>query len=32
MYGNKELPVREICKALGIPKSTFYKYMRDYTK
>jgi len=25
---NKSLPVREICKALGIPRSTFYKYVR----
>src|SRR5687768_2148099 len=28
MYENKSLPVREICKALGIPRSTFYKYVR----
>ena len=28
MYANKNLPVREICKALGIPRSTFYKYVR----
>jgi DNA invertase Pin-like site-specific DNA recombinase len=28
MYENKSLPVKEICKALGIPRSTFYKYMR----
>ena len=28
MYENKNLPVREICKALRIPRSTFYKYMR----
>jgi DNA invertase Pin-like site-specific DNA recombinase len=24
MYENKNLPVRDICKALGIPRSTFY--------
>jgi DNA invertase Pin-like site-specific DNA recombinase len=29
MYENKSLPVREICKALGIPRSTFYKYVRE---
>jgi DNA invertase Pin-like site-specific DNA recombinase len=29
MYENKSLPVKEICKALGIPRSTFYKYMRN---
>ena len=28
MYANKNLPVREICKALGIQRSTFYKYVR----
>jgi DNA invertase Pin-like site-specific DNA recombinase len=28
MYENKSLPVKEICKALGIPRSTFYKYVR----
>ena len=28
MHENKSLPVREICKALGIPKSTFYKYLK----
>ena len=28
MYENRSLAVREICKALGIPRSTFYKYVR----
>jgi DNA invertase Pin-like site-specific DNA recombinase len=28
MYENKSLLVKEICKALGIPRSTFYKYVR----
>jgi len=28
MYANKNLPVRDICKALGIPRSTFYKYVQ----
>ena len=28
MYENKSLPVKEICKALRIPRSTFYKYVR----
>ena len=30
MYENKSLPMREICKALGIPRSTFYKYMKNH--
>jgi DNA invertase Pin-like site-specific DNA recombinase len=29
MYENRSLPVKEICKALGIPRSTFYKYMKN---
>jgi DNA invertase Pin-like site-specific DNA recombinase len=29
MYENKTIPVREICKTLGIPRSTFYKYVRE---
>src|ERR687893_1078362 len=29
MYENKNLPVKDICKALGIPRSTFYKYMKN---
>jgi DNA invertase Pin-like site-specific DNA recombinase len=28
MYEKKTIPVRDICKALGIPRSTFYKYVR----
>jgi DNA invertase Pin-like site-specific DNA recombinase len=28
MYAKKTIPVRDICKALGIPRSTFYKYVR----
>lgn len=28
MYENKHLPVMEISKALGIPRSTFYKYIK----
>ena len=27
MYEKKSIPVKDICKALGIPRSTFYKYM-----
>ena len=27
MHENKNLPVGAICKALGIPRSTFYKYL-----
>jgi DNA invertase Pin-like site-specific DNA recombinase len=29
MYENRSLTVRDICKTLGIPRSTFYKYVRD---
>src|ERR687893_2887428 len=29
MHENKNLPVGDICKALGIPRSTFYKYMKN---
>jgi DNA invertase Pin-like site-specific DNA recombinase len=28
MYENRSLAVRDICKTLGIPRSTFYKYVR----
>jgi DNA invertase Pin-like site-specific DNA recombinase len=28
IHENKNLPVGDICKALGIPRSTFYKYVR----
>jgi DNA invertase Pin-like site-specific DNA recombinase len=28
MYENKSTRVGDICKALGIPRSTFYKYVR----
>src|ERR671910_1401171 len=28
MYENRSLPVKEICKALRIPRSTFYRYVR----
>ena len=28
MYENKTTPVKNICKALGIPRSTFYKYVK----
>ena len=28
MDENKTISVRDICKALGIPRSTFYKYVR----
>ena len=24
--------VKDICKALGIPRSTFYKYIRNYSR
>jgi DNA invertase Pin-like site-specific DNA recombinase len=29
MYENKRMSVGDICKALGIPRSTFYKYVRQ---
>jgi DNA invertase Pin-like site-specific DNA recombinase len=29
MYENRAIPVGDICKALGIPRSTFYKYMKN---
>ena len=32
MYENRSLPVKEICKALGIPRSTFFKYVRNYSR
>src|ERR671916_1317932 len=32
MYENKSLAVRDICKTLGIPRSTFYKYVRGNAK
>ena len=30
MYENKTIPVRDISKTLGIPRSTFYKYMKNH--
>src|ERR671915_1036888 len=30
MYEKKTIPVKDICKALGIPRSTFYKYMKNH--
>lgn len=30
MYVDKTIPVADICKGLGIPRSTFYKYVREY--
>jgi DNA invertase Pin-like site-specific DNA recombinase len=32
MYENQNIPVSEICKSLHIPRSTFYKYVRGYSK
>jgi DNA invertase Pin-like site-specific DNA recombinase len=29
MYEKKTIPVKDICKALGIPRSTFYKHVRE---
>jgi DNA invertase Pin-like site-specific DNA recombinase len=30
MYADKTIPVKNIYTSLGIPRSTFYKYVRDY--
>jgi hypothetical protein len=32
MYEDKKIPVADIYKGLGIPRSTFYKYVREYWK
>jgi DNA invertase Pin-like site-specific DNA recombinase len=32
MYEDKSMSVADICKALNIPRSTFYKYVKGYTK
>jgi DNA invertase Pin-like site-specific DNA recombinase len=32
MYENKSHSVRDICNALGIPRSTFYKYVKGNSK
>jgi ACT domain-containing protein len=32
MYENQNIPVYEICKSLHIPRSMFYKYVREYSK
>jgi DNA invertase Pin-like site-specific DNA recombinase len=32
MYGDKTMPVEEIYKSLHIPRSTFYKYVREYAR
>jgi hypothetical protein len=32
MYDNQTIPVGEIYKGLHIPPSTFYKYVREYSK
>ena len=32
MYENKSLAVVDICKALGIPRSTFYKYVPKHAR
>ena len=31
MYGDKSMPVRDIYTGLNIPRSTFYKYVREYS-
>jgi ACT domain-containing protein len=30
MYEDKKIPVADIYKSLGIPRSTFYKYVKNY--
>jgi len=32
MYEDKTMPVGEIYKSLHIPRSTFYKYVREYAR
>jgi DNA invertase Pin-like site-specific DNA recombinase len=32
MYDDKKIPVADIYKGLGIPKSTFYKYVKNYSR
>jgi DNA invertase Pin-like site-specific DNA recombinase len=32
MYEDKKIPVADIYKSLGIPRSTFYKYVKSYFK
>ena len=32
MYENQTIPVGEICRSLHIPRSTFYKYVREYSE
>src|SRR5919112_4015414 len=32
MYENKATPVGDICKALGIPRSTFYRYLKNHVE
>ncbi len=32
IYDNQKIPVGEIYKGLHIPRSTFYKYVRAYSK
>jgi DNA invertase Pin-like site-specific DNA recombinase len=32
MYENQTIPVGEICRSLHMPRSTFYKYVREYSK
>ena len=32
MYENRTRLVKDICKALGIKRSTFYKYLKNHTE
>jgi DNA invertase Pin-like site-specific DNA recombinase len=32
MYEEKKIPVADIYKSFGIPRSTFYKYVREYSR
>jgi DNA invertase Pin-like site-specific DNA recombinase len=32
MYDNRDMPVEEIWKSLHIPRATFYKYVRGYSR
>jgi DNA invertase Pin-like site-specific DNA recombinase len=32
MYEERKIPIADIYKSLHIPRSTFYKYVREYAK
>ena len=32
LYEKKTIPVNEMCKTLGIPRSTFYRYLKNHVE